>query len=132
MPQSTITDWTSFWRAEMDAYFSAVSLAHTQGGLKAHLLLNVPPEDRNPSYATNATRAATMQQRVEGFNSALQDAITEFRKTHTDAVVLAYDAHAFFGRMLDAPATYGFGDTTGYCTCTNETYFWYSEWSASF
>jgi phospholipase/lecithinase/hemolysin len=111
----------------MEVYFSAVALVHTKGGLKTHLFLNVPPEDRNPSYLTNSTKAAIQKQHVSGFNSALKTAIGKFKQEYSDATVLAYDAHAFFAKILDASTTYGFKNTTGYCTCNDDSYFWYSE-----
>jgi phospholipase/lecithinase/hemolysin len=110
----------------MEAYFSAVSLAHSQGELKAHLFINVPPEERNPSYLANATKAAIDKRSVDSFNTALQTAIANFSKQHKDAIVLSYDAHAFFTKVLDNPKQYGFKNTTGYCTCDDDSYFWYS------
>jgi phospholipase/lecithinase/hemolysin len=118
-----------FWQAEMAAYFSAVTLAHTQGGLKTHLFINVPPEERSPANAANATKAtkaAKEKSLVDGFNTALKVAVAGFAKEHKDAVVLSYDAHAFFTKVLDAPAKYGFKNVTGYCTCDDDSYFWYS------
>jgi phospholipase/lecithinase/hemolysin len=125
--QTTITDYAAFWRAEMEAYFSAVSLAHMKGGLNTHLFINVPPEERNPANAANATKAVKEKGLVDGFNTALRTAIANFSTTHKDAVVLSYDAHAFFTKILDHPTYYGFKNVTGYCTCGNDSYFWYSE-----
>jgi phospholipase/lecithinase/hemolysin len=125
-PQTTITDYTTFWQAEMAAYFSAVTLAHMQGGMKTHLFINVPPDERSPANAANATKAAKEKSLVDGFNAALKVAVAEFAKEHKDAVVLSYDAHAFFTKVLDAPAKYGFKNVTGYCTCDDDSYFWYS------
>jgi phospholipase/lecithinase/hemolysin len=127
MGQGTIADWAAFWEREMQALFSAVGAAHTRGGLTAHLFLNVPPEERAPGYNGNATKTAIEKQRVAEFNSALSRHIAAFQRAHADAIVLQHDTHAFFSRILDAPTAYGFTNTSGYCTCTDDSYFWYSK-----
>ncbi|KAI0322350.1 hypothetical protein OF83DRAFT_1049465 [Amylostereum chailletii] len=121
-----ITDFDAFWEAEMTSYFDAVENAYTHGLRGAHLFLNVPPEDRAPGHL-NTTNAAPEKQRVTEFNAALNTHLATFASGHPDLAVFAFDAHAWFTTVLDNPSTYGFGNVTGYCECTNTSYFWYNS-----
>jgi phospholipase/lecithinase/hemolysin len=99
--------------------------AHANG-LTSHLFINVPPEERAPARNGNAAAQATEAQRVTEYNTALAQHVAQFAKAHPEATVLSFDAHMFFNTVLDNPVKYGFKNTTGYCTCTDDSYFWYS------
>lgn len=47
-------------------------------GLRKHLFINVPPEDRNPATVGNTTAAAEMKEHIALFNSALANHIIAF------------------------------------------------------
>ncbi len=102
-------------------------------GLTQHLFVNVPPGDRSPLANTNATKAAILKERVEGFNVALDRHMALFslknpRKACSrlddvswkliqlvlDAKIMTFDAHKFFSSVLDKPAEYGFTDVVGH------------------
>lgn len=107
-----ITDFPAFWRAEMASYFAAVVRApfthhiaphlilyslHRRGhrrqqsatdrGLRAHLFLNVPPEERAPGTLGNTAKAALLAQNVVAFNAALAASVAEFEKANPGACV---------------------------------------------
>jgi len=108
----------------MKSYFGAVDRA-SHHGLKTHLFLNVPPEERSPGSLGNPGQ---LQEHINLFNSILADHIGVFSKTHPDNVVLSFDAHAWFNRVLDSPEEFGFINVTGFCTCPDPSgYFWYNS-----
>ncbi|KAJ7175928.1 hypothetical protein C8R46DRAFT_1161030 [Mycena filopes] len=45
-----------------------------------------------------------------------------------NATVMTFDSNALFNTILDSPAQFGFTNTTGFCTCTDPTgFFWYNS-----
>ncbi|SJL07440.1 uncharacterized protein ARMOST_10790 [Armillaria ostoyae] len=122
----TITDINAFWETEMLSYFRAVQSAY-DNGLKQDLFINVPPGERSPLANTNATKAEILKSHVDGYNAALRNHVQLFSRRNQGAVTLTFDANAWFNSVLDQPASYGFNDVTGYCTCADPTgYFWYN------
>ncbi|KAG7440876.1 uncharacterized protein BT62DRAFT_909739 [Guyanagaster necrorhizus] len=122
----TITDINAFWEAEMSSYFGAVQSAY-DNGLKQHLFINVPPEERSPAANTNTTKAGILKSHVDGYNAALKNHVQLFTRQNQDAIALIFDANTWFNSVLDYPATYGFDDVTDYCTCADPAgYFWYN------
>lgn len=111
----------------MDALFTSAAQATTAGGIHSHLFINVPPKEREPSYLGDEARSTAVVAQVQGFNTAFTASVEKFKKDHKHTTVLSYDAHAFFNRVLADPVKYGFGNITGYCTCPDDTYFWYSK-----
>ncbi|KJA17997.1 carbohydrate esterase family 16 protein [Hypholoma sublateritium FD-334 SS-4] len=124
---ASITDFSAFWRAEMASYFAAVQTA-TEAGLRAHLFLNVPPEERAPGTLGDAAKAALLAQNVGAFNAALAESVAKFAEANPDTTVVTFDAHAWFTAVLDDPLPFGFTNTTGFCTCADPTgFFWFDQ-----
>ncbi|KAK7056874.1 hypothetical protein VNI00_002591 [Paramarasmius palmivorus] len=144
MHNSSITDFAAFWETEMISYFNAVvcfvvpfsrNLKLTaflkqrayETGLKTHLFINVPPGDRAPSRVRNATEAALAKEHIKLYNVALANHTRAFASRNPDAVVMTFDANAWFNEVLDDPAAFGFTNVTGFCTCEDPSgYFWYN------
>ncbi|KAJ6508711.1 hypothetical protein C8R45DRAFT_450782 [Mycena sanguinolenta] len=123
---ASITDFPAFWETEMTAYFTAVQKAH-DNGLKTHLFINVPAEDRSPGIVGNPTEAATMKTHLIQFNTALANHVAAFQAANSDATTMIFDSNAWFNMVLDSPAEFGFNDTTGFCTCADPAgFFWYN------
>ncbi|KAL0573782.1 hypothetical protein V5O48_008169 [Marasmius crinis-equi] len=126
MGNVSITDVTAFWEKEMDSYFNAVQLAH-DNGLKSHLFINVPPEDRSAFWVGRAN-AGDLRSRIQSFNQILAEYKERFAECNPDATIFAFDANAWFNNMLDNPGRFGFTNVTGSCTCPDpEGYFWYNS-----
>ncbi|KAF8957252.1 hypothetical protein BDZ97DRAFT_1906861 [Flammula alnicola] len=123
---ATITDFKAFWDVEMTSYFKAVQAA-TDRGLRTHLFLNVPPEERAPDTISSPTKAALLKEHIDDFNSVLATHIEAFEATNLDTTVLTFDAHSWFSMVLDNPQPFGFTNTTGFCTCATPTgFFWFN------
>ncbi|KAF9452975.1 carbohydrate esterase family 16 protein [Macrolepiota fuliginosa MF-IS2] len=121
---STITDFASFWETEIQAYFQAVAAA-SEHGLGTHLFLNVPPEERSPGSLGDPGQ---LKDHIDLFNGVLASHIDGFAKAHPDNIVMTFDAHAWFNRVLDAHEEFGFTNVTGFCTCAKPSgYFWYNS-----
>ncbi|KAJ3895479.1 hypothetical protein GG344DRAFT_85942 [Lentinula edodes] len=126
MNNASILDFAAFWETEMTSYFSAVQMAF-DNGLRKHLFINVPPEDRNPATVGNVTAAAEMKEHIALFNSALANHTIAFSEKNPNATVMTFDANAVFNNILDNAAEFGFSNITGFCTCTDpEGFFWYN------
>ncbi|TFK40833.1 hypothetical protein BDQ12DRAFT_648133 [Crucibulum laeve] len=126
---TTITDFNAFWELEMTSYFKAVQIA-TNNGLRAHLFLNVPPEERSPATISSPTKAALMKEHILQFNTILSKHITAFKASNPGkcVTVLTFDANTWFNSVLDAPASFGFNNVTGFCTCAEPTgFFWFNS-----
>ncbi|ESK90453.1 lysophospholipase a [Moniliophthora roreri MCA 2997] len=127
MHNTSITDFVAFWEKEMTSYFDAVQLAYDTG-LKTHLFINVPPGDRAPSRVGNPTEAALAKEHINLYNTALANHTSAFASKNPDAIVMAFDSNAWFNKVLDDPATFGFTNVTGFCTCKDPSgYFWYNS-----
>ncbi|KZT51788.1 carbohydrate esterase family 16 protein [Calocera cornea HHB12733] len=122
---SNITDWRAYWEAEMSAYFSAVSLVHSKG-LKNHLFINVPPEERSPAWVNGNPGATTLKAHINLYNDVLAESINKWESEHGDVNVFQFDAHGWWNYVLDHYLIYGFKNITGYCECTDDSYFWYN------
>ncbi|KAF8139543.1 hypothetical protein K438DRAFT_709694 [Mycena galopus ATCC 62051] len=140
---ASITDFPAFWETEMTSYFRAVQMAH-DNGLKTHLFINVPPEDRAPGTVGDPTKAATLKTNIAQFNAILANHVTAFEAANADATVMTFDSNAWFNMVLDSAAEFGFTNITGYveislgslilsttyrfCTCPDPAgFFWYDS-----
>jgi phospholipase/lecithinase/hemolysin len=122
-----------FWESEMKSYFGAVERVHAAThGNAAHLFLSVPPEERSPATINNPAKAALQAGRIADYNAALASHVAAFAGKYPDSKVMLFDSHAFFGYVLDNYASFGFKNITSYCTCDDNTYFWYSKHTFSF
>ncbi|KAL0961409.1 hypothetical protein HGRIS_006358 [Hohenbuehelia grisea] len=124
---TTISNFTAFWEAEITSYFNAVQLALDNGLTGAHLFINVPPEERSPATLGNSTKVALMKEHIDLFNVILGQHIDRFQHTHSATTVFRFDAHEWFNTVLDSPASFGFTNTTGFCTCLEPGFFWYNS-----
>jgi hypothetical protein len=105
-----------FWDREMTSYFGAVERAHNAtGGTAAHLFLSVPSRNSNVKI------------RADEFNAALVTYVRDFAKKHPTTPVVLFDDASWFSYTLTNFAKYGFKDNSSYCTCDDNSYFWYSE-----
>ncbi|KAI0087837.1 hypothetical protein BDY19DRAFT_226732 [Irpex rosettiformis] len=124
---STITDWTAFWRTEMTSYFNAVELAYSKGLKGTYLFINVPPEHRNPSRNGDSAGQTLLQAHIEQYNNILSDFVAALKDRHSDLNILTFDSYTWFNQILDDGAFYGFTNTTGFCECSDPTFFWYNS-----
>ncbi|KAF9476547.1 hypothetical protein BDN70DRAFT_812120 [Pholiota conissans] len=123
---TTITDVNAFWNVEMASYFDAVQAA-TDRGLRTHLFINVPPEERSPGSLGSPTKAALLKTHIDEFNAVLAAHISGFEAANPGATVMTFDAHSWFNMVLDNPQHFGFTNTTGFCTCpAPEGFFWFN------
>ncbi|KAJ7212045.1 hypothetical protein GGX14DRAFT_621460 [Mycena pura] len=67
---ASITDFPAFWETEMTSYFKAVQMAH-DNGLRSHLFINVPAEDRNPATVGNAANSAKMKLHIQQYATTM-------------------------------------------------------------
>ncbi|KAJ6559118.1 hypothetical protein DFH09DRAFT_519937 [Mycena vulgaris] len=122
---ASITDFPAFWETEMTSYFKAVQTAHNNG-LRTHLFINVPAEDRAPG-TLGTTKATTMKTHLLQFNTILAKHITAFKAANADATVMTFDSNAWFNMVLDSPSQFGFTNVAGFCTCPDPAgFFWYN------
>ncbi|QRV93945.1 carbohydrate esterase family 16 protein [Ceratobasidium sp. AG-Ba] len=139
-----ITNWATFWNAELDSYFNAVVrllfVYHVysidpayvpqekvyQTGLRSFLFLNVPPTDRAPASLKSAN-APNQKNQIATLNSLLAGRIDSFKKKKMDVSTVIVDTNALFTSVLDNASAYGFKNTSGYCQCSDPGYFWYNS-----
>ncbi|KAH7923816.1 putative lysophospholipase [Leucogyrophana mollusca] len=126
LQNATITDFAEFWDAEMTAYFEAVDMAYESGLRGPQLFINVPPEERSPAWVDDATWGPVLKEHITTFNAVLAGYVQKFSEAHPDTPVVAFDAHTWFNSILDDAEQYGFTNITGYCECTDPSYFWYN------
>ena len=91
-----------------DAQTNAYS-HHLRG---TYLFLNVPPLERSPGHL-GSSDAALYKQNILDYNAALAAHTAAFARSHPDVNVLTFDAHTWFGRVLDNAPAFGFTNTTG-------------------
>ncbi|KAI0775535.1 hypothetical protein BD413DRAFT_491390 [Trametes elegans] len=120
-----VTDIDAFWELEMQSLFGAVQNAYDHGLRGTYLFLNVPPMERSPDHLGTAI-APTYARRIRAYNAALAAHAAAFAAAHRDVAVLAFDAHAWFGAVLDRAAQYGFRNVTGFCERADPGYFWFN------
>ncbi|KAI0755172.1 hypothetical protein C8Q80DRAFT_415991 [Daedaleopsis nitida] len=122
---NTTLDFKAFWEIEMQSLFGAVRNAYTHNLRGTYLFVNVPPLERSPGHLGNAD-AALYRQNILDYNAALAAHTAAFARAHPDVTVLSFDAHAWFARVLDRADEYGFANVTGFCECTDPSFFWYN------
>lgn len=74
-------------------------------------MINVPPVDRTPKFAPDKD---VLIDRISKYNTMLHDNAEDFRKRHTDAVIIEIDAHQLFSNYLNNPQQIRVQDTTSY------------------
>jgi phospholipase/lecithinase/hemolysin len=106
-------------------------------GYRKYLVMNLPPLNRSPSPAVNASM-------IQTFNGIAARHAEEFAARHKDAMVLQYDVNAVLNGILDNYQDYGFQNVTNFCPGYNkadirvnpgkygcgeglDTYFWYDS-----
>lgn len=62
-----------------------------------------------------------MKQRILDYNAVLATHVSTFAVNNPDVNVLTFDAHAWFGKVLDAPGAFGFRNVTGYVRVPAQT-----------
>lgn len=82
-------------------------------GYRKYLIMNLPPLDRSPSPAVNATLVNT-------FNNIAASHADSFAARHRDATVLQYDVNTVLNTILDKGDAYGFKNVTGFCPGFNK------------
>ncbi|KAF8895326.1 hypothetical protein BD779DRAFT_1668620 [Infundibulicybe gibba] len=123
---STILDFNAFWETEMTSYFKAAQIAFNNG-LHTHLFINVPPEERAPGSLGSSTKAALLKQHILEFNIILANHVNAFAAANPSGTIMTFDAHTWFNSVLDAPASFGFTNVTGFCTCADPAgFFWFN------
>ncbi|KAJ3557816.1 hypothetical protein NM688_g1269 [Phlebia brevispora] len=124
---TTIADWTTFWHSELRSYFNAVEFAYGRGLRGTYLFINVPPGQRKPARKDDPNGQELLRKRVVEFNTILSGYIQGIAARHRNLNVLSFDAYTWFNEVLDNPGQYGFTNTTGFCQCSDPTFFWYDE-----
>ena len=74
-------------------------------------MINVPPVERTPKFAPDKD---VLIGRISQFNSMLHDNAEQFRKRHTDTLLVEIDAHQLFSNYLNNPKQIGIQDVTSY------------------
>ncbi|KIJ64511.1 carbohydrate esterase family 16 protein [Hydnomerulius pinastri MD-312] len=126
LQNTTISNFTEFWEQEMTAYFEAVEMAYDNGLNGPQLFFNVPPEERSPAWVNDATWGPIIKEHIDEYNSILATYVQNFADAHPETPVISFDAHSLFNFILDNGEAFGFTNTTGYCECTDPSYFWYN------
>ena len=72
--------------------------------------------DRSPHVAAfSRTERRKFAAHVALFNAYLDDYVDAFVGKYANASALLFDTHATVAAILDAPASFGFRDSTGWC-----------------
>ncbi|ORY93881.1 hypothetical protein BCR43DRAFT_526311 [Syncephalastrum racemosum] len=121
-----ILQQTALYNKILDAYFEQVDVLYQSEGMRAFLLINVPPLDRTPSKKGDADY---YKKAVALFNLLLHARTTEYKVKRSDATIIEFDAHARFEYYLAHASEYGFKNTDSLCeansTCLPRyEYFW--------
>ena len=72
----------------------------------------MPPLERSPGHI-GTSDVALYKQNIIDYNSALATHVAAFAYAHPDVTVLSFDAHKWFGHVLDNAEHYGFQNITG-------------------
>ena len=72
----------------------------------------MPPLERSPGHL-GSSDAALYKQNILDYNAALAAHAAAFARSHPDVNVLTFDAHTWFGSVLDNAPAFGFTNTTG-------------------
>jgi len=124
---ATITDWTAFWQKEMTSYFDAGEVAYNNGLRGTYLFINVPPEQRAPARFGDSSGQQILETHITQYNQILGEFVKELGSRHEDLNVLTFDSYSWFNQILDDAAFYGFTNTTGFCQCSDPTFFWFDD-----
>lgn len=69
-------------RSEVRAKYFNMQQAATNRGLRTHLFINVPPEERSPGSLGDPTKAALLKTHIDEFNAILSDHISAFEASN--------------------------------------------------
>ncbi|KAI1793726.1 hypothetical protein LXA43DRAFT_1000201 [Ganoderma leucocontextum] len=138
---NTTLDFKAFWELEMQSLFGAVVRTETPTSAAfiyadkqnaydhylrgTYLFITLPPLERSPDHIGTSI-APLYKQNIIDYNTALLNHTARFAVAHRDVNILTFDAHAWFNDILDTAADYGFTNITGFCECTDPTFFWFN------
>ncbi|PIL34580.1 hypothetical protein GSI_03359 [Ganoderma sinense ZZ0214-1] len=122
---NTTLDFKAFWELEMQSLFGAVQNAYDHYLRGTYLFITLPPLERSPDHIGTSI-APLYKQNIIDYNTALINHTERFAAAHRDVNVLTFDAHAWFNKILDTAEDYGFTNITGFCECTDPTFFWFN------
>ncbi|KAM5545787.1 hypothetical protein V8D89_000825 [Ganoderma adspersum] len=122
---NTTLDFKAFWELEMQSLFGAVQTAYDHYLRGTYLFITLPPLERSPDHIGTSI-APLYKQNIIDYNTALLNHTAHFATAHRDVNVLTFDAHAWFNEILDTAEDYGFTNITGFCECTDPTFFWFN------
>ncbi|KAJ5834537.1 Lipase GDSL [Penicillium robsamsonii] len=96
----------------MAQYKAQAEKIYANGGRK-FIFINVPPVSRSPQIANQGTAVVANHAKwLAAYNAALKNMVYEFIADNSGTTTVLYDTFTFMGKVLDAPATYGFNDAT--------------------
>ncbi|CDS10350.1 hypothetical protein LRAMOSA03026 [Lichtheimia ramosa] len=111
-------------------YFEQMEMLY-QSNIRSFVTINVPPVDRTSKFAPDKD---VLIDRITKYNTMLHDNTEQFRKRHTDVVIVEIDAHQLFSNYLSNPTQIGVQDTTNYFEKEDSSsklpiqqYFWNGE-----
>ncbi|CZT00542.1 uncharacterized protein RAG0_08548 [Rhynchosporium agropyri] len=82
-------------------------------GARNFFIVNIPPLERSPYIQDgDETSIAHYASVIKVFNDNLPKHVAAFQDKHPNGMVMMYDAHKFFTRILDNPKEYGFKDNS--------------------
>jgi len=115
-------DWTNvtqvgFHKVLMARLFGQVEDLFDKGA-RSFMFLTVPPTNRAPLLIEQGTTAtAQIKSALADYNSQLAENVKEFQQKHPDLdQVTVFDTNPIFNTLLDNAETFGFVNSTGFCT----------------
>jgi thermolabile hemolysin len=93
------------------------------GGARNILVLNLPDVSRAPLFKLRGG-ASDVAAKVQRVNAGLESMMASMRQQYGPKLnIQLFDTHAFFTRLFDDPAAYGFQNSTESCLDINRTGF---------
>ncbi|KAL8280568.1 hypothetical protein RQP46_006891 [Phenoliferia psychrophenolica] len=89
-------------------------------GARHFLHISVHPIDRAPMYSGKANNDQ-LKAAIVDYNTQLRTSSLKFQSAHPDAVVMLYDAHKAFTKLLDNAQSLGFKNVTSSCDAYGPT-----------
>ncbi|CDH54499.1 lysophospholipase a [Lichtheimia corymbifera JMRC:FSU:9682] len=103
-------DIEDLFTKDIGDYFAQMEALY-QSNIRRFVMINVPPVDRTPKFAPDKD---VLIDRISKYNTMLHDNAEDFRKRHTDIVIVEIDAHQLFSNYLSNPQQIRVQDTTNY------------------
>ncbi|KAK6530643.1 hypothetical protein TWF281_007482 [Arthrobotrys megalospora] len=75
---------------------------------KSFLIINLPPLEASPRYASVPKASQKMKTMVTAWNRQLSQKVEEFKESHPVANVVLVDGYSIIKKVLDNPEGYGF------------------------